>query len=71
MLQQSKDWEAKRIIIFKLPIDLLDLCAAEKMGRVSKTGIVESVTSQSGTSFGLEVQQRYIHESKVVIHTKM
>lgn len=36
------DWGAKWIVIFKLPNDLLDLCAAEKLGRVSKTGIVAS-----------------------------
>jgi hypothetical protein len=37
------NWEAVWIIIFKLLNDLLDFCAAEKLSRVSKTGIVESV----------------------------
>ena len=37
------NWEAAWIIIFKLLNDLLDFCAAEKLSRVSKTGIVESV----------------------------
>jgi hypothetical protein len=34
--------EAKRIIISKLRFDLLDFSAAEKEGRKSKTGIIES-----------------------------
>jgi hypothetical protein len=33
---------AVQIVIFKLCNDLLDFCAAEKLCRVSKTGIVES-----------------------------
>jgi len=31
-----------RIVIFKLPSDLSDISAIENLGRVSKTGIVES-----------------------------
>jgi hypothetical protein len=32
---------AKRIVIFNLLGDLLDLCAVEKASRVSKAGIVD------------------------------
>ena len=40
-------WETKRIIIFKLRSDPMDISALEKDCRVNKTGIVESDFSRA------------------------
>lgn len=65
------NWGAKWIVIFKLPNDLLDLCAAEKLGRVSKTGIVASAVPRYRRVHALKYCSITSHESKVVKHTKM